>query len=133
MKLNPPRMVSRVLKLSESVIPDGLRSPLENGIDGVRKGSPEMVRQRQCIAVELVRPKRKFMSPQHSASASPSRKSQAGVLLLECMISLSILLVVVGSLMGLATIATSTTETQGHLAARTTEYAQDKMEQLLAL
>jgi len=76
---------------------------------------------------------RKFMSPQHNASGSPSRKSQAGVLLLECMISLSILLVVVGSLMGLATIATSTTETQGHLAARTTEYAQDKMEQLLAL
>jgi hypothetical protein len=49
------------------------------------------------------------------------------------MISLAILLVVAGALMGLATIALSTTETQGHLAARTTEYAQDKMEQLLAL
>jgi hypothetical protein len=49
------------------------------------------------------------------------------------MISLSILLIVAGGLMGLATIATSTTETQGHLASRTTEYAQDKMEQLLAL
>src|SRR4029077_8874749 len=36
-------------------------------------------------------------------------------------------------IMGLATTATSTTETQGHLATRTTEYAQDKMEQLLAL
>jgi len=49
------------------------------------------------------------------------------------MIALSLLLIVAGGLMGLATIATSTTETQGHLASRTTEYAQDKMEQLLAL
>jgi hypothetical protein len=31
MKLNPPRMVSRVLKLSESVIPEGHWSPFENG------------------------------------------------------------------------------------------------------
>jgi hypothetical protein len=37
-------MVSRVLKLSKSVIPDGHRSLFENGIDGVRKGiAPEMV------------------------------------------------------------------------------------------
>jgi hypothetical protein len=35
--------------------------------------------------------------------------------------------------MTLATVAMSTTETQGHLAARTAEYGQDKMEQLLAL
>jgi len=80
-----------------------------------------------------VRPMRMLMSPQNNMFASRSRKSEAGFLLLECMISLSILLVVTGALMGLATIATSTTETQGHLAARTTEYAQDKMEQLLAL
>jgi hypothetical protein len=53
--------------------------------------------------------------------------------LLECMIALAILLAVAGGVMGLATVATSTTETQGHLASRTTEYAQDKMEQLLAL
>jgi hypothetical protein len=74
-----------------------------------------------------------LMSPQNNGSVACSRKSEAGVLLLECMISLSILLIVAGGLMGLATIATSTTETQGHLASRTTEYAQDKMEQLLAL
>jgi hypothetical protein len=74
-----------------------------------------------------------LMSPQDNFSVSLGWKSQAGVLLLECMISLSILLVVAGALMGLGTIALSTTETQGHLAARTTEYAQDKMEQLLAL
>jgi hypothetical protein len=73
------------------------------------------------------------MSPQNNRSVARSRKSEAGVLLLECMIALSILLIVAGGLMGLATIATSTTETQGHLASRTTEYAQDKMEQLLAL
>ena len=73
------------------------------------------------------------MSSQNNESVACSRKSEAGVLLLECMISLSILLIVAGGLMGLATIATSTTETQGHLASRTTEYAQDKMEQLLAL
>ena len=36
-------------------------------------------------------------------------------------------------LMGMSAIATNLTENQGHLAARTTEYAQDKMEQLLAL
>jgi hypothetical protein len=53
--------------------------------------------------------------------------------LLECMIALVILLVVATGVMGLAAIATSTTETQGHLASRTTEYAQDKMEQLLSL
>ena len=35
--------------------------------------------------------------------------------------------------MGMAAIATSITENQGHLGARTTEYAVDKMEQLLEL
>src|SRR5438445_2682694 len=74
-----------------------------------------------------------FMSREHNTSAFLHRKSQAGISLLECMIALAILVVVAGSVMGLATIATSTTETQGHLASRTTEYAQDKMEQLLAL
>jgi len=61
------------------------------------------------------------------------RKHQAGMSLLETMIALAILLLVAGGIMSLATVATSTTETQGHLASRTTEYAQDKMEQLLAL
>jgi hypothetical protein len=36
-------------------------------------------------------------------------------------------------LMSMMGLAIKTTENQGHLAARTTEYAQDKMEQLLAL
>jgi prepilin-type N-terminal cleavage/methylation domain-containing protein len=73
------------------------------------------------------------MSHERNTSISLSRKSHAGMSLLETMIALTILLIVAAGMMGLATIATSTTETQGHLATRTTEYAQDKMEQLLAL
>jgi len=73
------------------------------------------------------------MDHEHNRSASLRRESQAGMSLLECVIALAILVVVSAGVMGLAAIATSTTETQGHLAARTTEYAQDKMEQLLAL
>ena len=41
--------------------------------------------------------------------------------------------VVALGLLPLGVIATTTTENQGHLMARTTEYAQDKLEQLLAL
>jgi hypothetical protein len=73
------------------------------------------------------------MSHRQMQSASFRRKFQAGASLLEVMISLAILLVIAGGLMGLAAKALSTTETQGHLGARTTEYAEDKMEQLLAL
>lgn len=73
------------------------------------------------------------MSKGHNTPASFSRYSQVGMSLLECMIALAILTVVAGGVMSWATIATFTTETQGHLASRTTEYAQDKMEQLLAL
>ncbi len=62
-----------------------------------------------------------------------NRVSQRGMSLVETMIALAILLIVAAGLMGLAAAALSTTETQGHLAARTAEYAQDKMEQLMAL
>jgi prepilin-type N-terminal cleavage/methylation domain-containing protein len=62
-----------------------------------------------------------------------NRISQGGMTLVETMIALAILLIVAAGLMGLAAAALSTTETQGHLAARTAEYAQDKMEQLMAL
>ena len=64
---------------------------------------------------------------------SRNRKSQAGLTLMETMVALLMLLTVATGVMGLAGMAVSTTETQGHLAARTAEYAQDKMEQLLAL
>ncbi len=62
-----------------------------------------------------------------------NRKSQTGMSLIETMIALGILLIVAAGVMSLAAVALSTTESQGHLAARTAEYAQDKMEQLLAL
>lgn len=61
------------------------------------------------------------------------RKSEAGISLIETMIALALLLIAAAGIMTMATVAMSTTETQGHLAARTAEYAQDKMEQLLAL
>ena len=73
------------------------------------------------------------MNHERNTSVSLSGKFQGGMSLLETMIALTILLIVTTGMMGLATIATSATETQGHLASRTTEYAQDKMEQLLVL
>ncbi|OFV95813.1 MAG: hypothetical protein A3H94_07025 [Acidobacteria bacterium RIFCSPLOWO2_02_FULL_60_20] len=53
--------------------------------------------------------------------------------LIETIIALAILFIVAAGLMGLGVVATVTTENQGHLATRTAEYAQDKMEQLLSL
>lgn len=61
------------------------------------------------------------------------RRGQSGMALIETMIALSLLLVVAVGVMSLALISMTTTENQGHLQARTSEYAQDKMEQLLAL
>lgn len=67
-------------------------------------------------------------------SAKQSRKTaQAGMSLLETMVALALLLVVATGMLSLAAVAMKTTENQGHLASRTAEYAQDKMEQLLAL
>jgi hypothetical protein len=59
--------------------------------------------------------------------------SQAGLTLLEALIALAILLVVAVGVLSLGSVSLTTTENQGHLMARTAEYAQDKMEQLLAL
>ena len=58
---------------------------------------------------------------------------EEGTTLIETMIACGILFVALAGLMSMGTIATMHTENQGHLAPRTTEYAQDKMEQLLAL
>jgi type II secretory pathway pseudopilin PulG len=74
------------------------------------------------------------MKPRLSlGTGSRKRKSQAGISLIETMIALALLLIAAAGIMTMATVAMSTTENQGHLAARTAEYAQDKMEQLLAL
>lgn len=61
------------------------------------------------------------------------RADQAGFSILETVFAISLLSVVALGLLPLGVIATTNTENQGHLMARTTEYAQDKMEQLLAL
>ena len=64
---------------------------------------------------------------------SHRRSAEAGLTLIETAIALAILFVMAGGLMGLGVVAISTTENQGHLATRTAEYAQDKMEQLMSL
>ena len=61
------------------------------------------------------------------------RSPQSGMSLLETMIALAILLIASAGVMTIAMLAMTTTEDQGHLAARAAEYAQDKMEQLIAL
>lgn len=59
--------------------------------------------------------------------------STRGFSLLETLLSLGILLVIAAGVLPLGLIAISTTENQGHLMARCTEYAQDKLEQLVVL
>jgi len=61
------------------------------------------------------------------------RRSQAGTTLIEVSIALVILLTVSVGIMGLFAVSMVTTENQGHLQARASEYAQDKMEQLISL
>src|SRR3954469_5393595 len=61
------------------------------------------------------------------------RYRQAGMTLMETVIALAILLIVSTGIMSVVLVAITTTETQGHLAARTAEYAQDKIEQLTSL
>ena len=60
-------------------------------------------------------------------------RSQSGTTMIEVAFASSILLVVMLGLLSMGALATVYTENHGHLEARTTEYAQDKMEQLLAL
>src|SRR5262252_3299550 len=59
--------------------------------------------------------------------------AQSGMTLIEVVVAIAILLVVAAGILALASVSMQTTENQGHLMARTAEYAQDKMEQLLAL
>jgi len=64
-------------------------------------------------------------------SCHPS--SQSGLSLIETVIAIAMLFIATGGIMSMGVVAIQTTENQGHLAARTTEYAQDKLEQLIAL
>jgi hypothetical protein len=61
------------------------------------------------------------------------RDRERGTSLIEVLVASALLMTLMAGLMSLAGLAISTTENQGHLAARTTEYAQDKMEQLVSL
>jgi len=60
-------------------------------------------------------------------------KSESGLTLIETTVACAMLLVAMIGLLTMSGLATAYTENHGHLEARTTEYAQDKMEQLLAL
>ena len=60
-------------------------------------------------------------------------RGEEGTSILEVLIASAILITLMAGLLSLVGLAISTTENQGHLAARTTEYAQDKVEQLMAL
>jgi len=62
-----------------------------------------------------------------------SERNDRGTTLIETIIALAVLAGAIAGLLSMVTITAKLTEDQGHLAARATEYAQDKMEQLLAL
>src|SRR5262245_57258673 len=73
------------------------------------------------------------MSRRHRRRLRVRFSEEAGTTLIETMIECGILVVGMAGAMGLTSMAMSITENQGHLGARTTEYAVDKMEQLLEL
>jgi prepilin-type N-terminal cleavage/methylation domain-containing protein len=60
-------------------------------------------------------------------------RDDRGTTLPETLIALAVLGIAIAGLLGLVTTTAKLTEDEGHLSARATEYAQDKMEQLLAL
>jgi hypothetical protein len=64
---------------------------------------------------------------------TPPDHREAGSTLPELLVSLLLLGIVAAGLLSMQAVATKTTENYGHLSSRTTEYAQDKMEQLLVL
>src|SRR5437016_1995101 len=61
------------------------------------------------------------------------RGSSTGLGLIEVLIAMFILLVGLGAMLNLFMLAAGLNANQGEVAKRVTEYAQDKMEQLLAL
>jgi len=61
------------------------------------------------------------------------RRSDDGSSLVEVVVAMAIMATLAAGLMAMAGVALTQSENQGHLAARTAEYAQDKMEQLLVL
>ena len=66
-------------------------------------------------------------------SAQSRALGQGGFSLVETMVALLLLLVVTVGILPLAVFALKIGENHGHLQVRTTEYAEDKLEQLMAL
>jgi hypothetical protein len=62
-----------------------------------------------------------------------SIQAQQGITILEVVLAIAILTVVISGLLGLFAFAVGMNKSQGEIATRTTEYCQDKMEQLMAL
>ena len=60
-------------------------------------------------------------------------KNDEGSSLVEVIVAMLIMATLAAGLLSMSAIALTQSENQGHLAARTAEYAQDKMEQLLVL
>lgn len=58
---------------------------------------------------------------------------EAGVTLIETLAATALILVAIAGVGSMGILGMTRTENDGHLAARCTEYAQDKMEQLLVL
>ena len=69
----------------------------------------------------------------HRSAQRGRLRSSDGFTLVETLCALGLLAIVAAGVLPLGLLATKVTENQGHLVARTTEYAQDKLEQLLAL
>ncbi len=63
----------------------------------------------------------------------PALRSDAGSMLVEVVVSVFIIATLASGLLSMAAVSLIQSENRGHLAARTAEYAQDKMEQLLIL
>ncbi len=61
------------------------------------------------------------------------RSGESGFSLIETMVGLTLLAILAAGVLPLALVATSTSENTGHLSSRSAEYAQDKLEQLMAL
>ena len=68
-------------------------------------------------------------------TAAPNRPAatDSGFSLVETIVALGLLLVVAAGVLPLALLTFRLSENHGHLMARTTEYAEDKLEQLMAL
>src|ERR1017187_8537717 len=61
------------------------------------------------------------------------RNGERGVTLIETVIAAAVLLIGIGGVLGMFTVAVSQDSSRGDVATRTAVFAQDKMEQLLAL